>query len=95
MCFRVCKVIFMGLLKIVVKLLLKAFTWSHQSCIEVFSMQLLVLTTLKSYTYEVFCEVVDECSKTRDVEAAISSTASASTPIASASTNKKKRENDR
>ena len=47
MCFRVCKVFFMGLLKIVVKLLLKAFTWSHQSCIEVFSMQLLVLPRLR------------------------------------------------
>jgi len=29
MCFRVCKVIFMGWLKIVIELLLKAFTWSH------------------------------------------------------------------
>jgi len=29
MCFRVCKAIFIGQLKIVIKLLLKAFTWSH------------------------------------------------------------------
>jgi len=28
-CFRIFKLIFIGSLKIVVKLLLKAFTWSH------------------------------------------------------------------
>ena len=63
MCFMVCEVIFMGWLKIVIQLLdFHLVTLIlHRSVFHAVT----CANNTQSYTYVVFYEIVDECSKTR------------------------------